>query len=241
MKNTKIFASAALVATLLSAAPALADSGKEDKHEGGDYGLHLGSFVRALAHERNDTRKEHKEHKDHHHNDGLNHISGRVATINGTTLTIDKQNGTIYTVNAASSTIVNGNGNTLTLADVKVADFVQVKGTLTGTLITATTIKDFGPIPVKPVQNGVMSIGVISSISGSVFTINPTGAGSTTTVETNVTTLFRGGATSSQSLTTGSTVLVLGTTSSSTPSAISASLVVMFKDGFHFLKNLFVH
>lgn len=232
-----MFASAALVATLLTTTPALADSGK-DKHEDGDQGLHLGSIVRVFAHERNEARKE---HKDDNHHDGLSHISGRVAAINGTTLTVEKQSGTTYTVNAASSTVVSGNGGALTLADVKVGDLLKVEGALSGTVMTATKIKNFGPIPVKPIENGVMSIGAITSISGSTFTINRVGAGSTTTIETDATTLFRGGATSSQSLTTGSPVLVLGTTGSSTPTTITASLVVTFKNGFYFLKHLFIH
>src|SRR3989344_5333535 len=85
---------------------------------------------------------------------------------------------------------------------------------------------------------GAAGAGVVTSVSGSTFTINPIGAQTTTTVTTNASTtyLLNGQATTSNALSVGSKVFVSGTTTSDT--SITASIVSIWNDGISFLRHL---
>lgn len=85
---------------------------------------------------------------------------------------------------------------------------------------------------------GASGAGVVTSVSGSTFTLKSRGTNSTTTVATNTSTIYKvnGVATTSSALSAGSKVIVFGTTS---PTGITASLVSILNVGRGFLKHLF--
>jgi hypothetical protein len=82
-----------------------------------------------------------------------------------------------------------------------------------------------------------VAAGIVTSVNGSVFTIDPAGAKSTTSVTTNANTTFRanGAATTSSALAVGARVLLFGTTTATSTSgdAFTASFVKILVDGFH--------
>lgn len=84
------------------------------------------------------------------------------------------------------------------------------------------------------------TVGVVTAINGSTFTISPVGHKATTTVSTDSATAFRadGQATSSGALQVGSHVALIGTSTSDT--SIAASMVSIFTKGFGFFKH-FLH
>jgi hypothetical protein len=91
-----------------------------------------------------------------------------------------------------------------------------------------------------PPANGMhATVGVVTAITGSTFTITPVGHKATTTVSTNSATAFRanGQATTSGALEVGAHVALIGTSTSS--STISASVVSIFNQGLGFFKHFF--
>ncbi len=81
--------------------------------------------------------------------------------------------------------------------------------------------------------------GVITSINGTTFTIDPFGPKSTTTVTTDGSTVFKtkGSATTSAALSVGDRVVVMGTTTatSTTGDTVAASIVRLISEGWgHF-------
>ncbi|HVM59004.1 MAG TPA: hypothetical protein VMT80_01605 [Candidatus Paceibacterota bacterium] len=85
-----------------------------------------------------------------------------------------------------------------------------------------------------------MTLGIVTSITGSTFTIDPVGAKSTTTVSTNSSTVFRahGAATTSSALAVGAKVLLFGTTTATSTAgdSFSASFVKIFEHGLGHLR-----
>jgi len=85
-----------------------------------------------------------------------------------------------------------------------------------------------------------IAVGVVTSINGSVFTIDPFGAKSTTTVTTTAGTTFnaKGNATTSAALHVGSKVFLVGTTTatSTTGDSFTASLVDLIGKGLGHLR-----
>ncbi len=151
-------------------------------------------------------------------------VFGTVSTINGSTLTVTSNprgnatttvSTTVYTVDASNATVTK-NGSASSLSNVSVGDMVMVAGTVNGTNVTATSIRDGmmgrGARGMKP---GVF--GTIGSISGSSLTVTskmgPGGtADSAYTVDATNATVTKNGASSSVSnLAVGDTVMVQGT------------------------------
>ena len=92
--------------------------------------------------------------------DGKGHgVMGTVTTVNGSTLTVTEKNGTVYTVDAANAKVMKGTEGSKpaasTLSSVAVGDTVGVRGTVTGTSVTATDIMDgvFGRGPRGGMKN----------------------------------------------------------------------------------------
>ncbi|MFA7309781.1 MAG: DUF5666 domain-containing protein, partial [Candidatus Paceibacterota bacterium] len=226
------------------------DSGSSFNKGDGNFGI--GSFVKSLVQhddgdrgskgkddDRDDDRGKATSTKEHADKSG---IVGTVSAISGSTITVTSKDGVTYTVNASGATLAGSEGTSFTLADVKVGDKVNVRGTVSGTTVTATKIVD-GRIRARNFLDaiGAVGAGIVSSINGSSFTLSPSvGSSSTTTVSTNASTTYRvnGSATTSNALVVGSRVLVQGTSTSDT--SITASLVSIFTNGFGFLKHLFV-
>ena len=87
---------------------------------------------------------------------GRNIFSGTVTYVSGSILTIDTMAGktkTSYTVNAASAVLTKGMGKgtpaTIAIADIKVGDRIFAIGTLNGTNVSATSVRDLGQIAAR--------------------------------------------------------------------------------------------
>lgn len=81
-------------------------------------------------------------------------VIGTVTAINGTTITLkskvrSNREATTYTIDA-SSAIITKNSKTSTELGIAVGDTVIVKGTISGIIFTAKTIKDRTPPPKVP-------------------------------------------------------------------------------------------
>jgi hypothetical protein len=78
-------------------------------------------------------------------------VMGKVTSISGSTITLTGQNGTIYTIDASSAQIkkfTTGTSDTkptettISVSDIQVGDNLMIKGTVSGTTVTATEIVD---------------------------------------------------------------------------------------------------
>ncbi len=78
--------------------------------------------------------------------EGRNIFSGSVTVINGSTLSVTGRNKAAYSIDASSAVIITGmaTGTTSNISAVKVGDQVTAVGTLNGTSVTATAIRDMG-------------------------------------------------------------------------------------------------
>lgn len=168
-------------------------------------------------------------------------LVGTVTAVSGSTLTLSGQNGATYSVDAANASITGG-GQTHVLADIKVGDKLAVHGTLSGSVVTATSIVDKSFA--KQLLSGIDSLraGIVTAISGTGLTLQPFGANSTTSISTNgsTTVYMKGGATTTGAIATGTNVLAFGTTSTSTPDSFVASVIVVLGQGLQYLKDLFL-
>jgi len=106
-------------------------------------------------------------------------VVGTVATINGTTLTVTgraKLNGETaitYTVDASGATVMKS-GATSSVSNIAVGDTVMVQGTVSGTNVTAKTIRDGIGQPKQPAIQGngqPVVAGKITAINGNTITI----------------------------------------------------------------------
>ncbi len=82
----------------------------------------------------------------------INLFSGTVTDVTGSTITMTGLNKTVYTVNAATATFTKGMGKdaaTITLSDIKVGDRIWATGDLSGTTVTATSVRDLGQMTRK--------------------------------------------------------------------------------------------
>ena len=254
MKTTKyVLASSAVTLALLVAAPVLADSDHRGSWQKGDSEFRAGVLTR-LFHSDNRDNEHRNENADRDKRDRedrderrsatstLNSsvvIVGTISAINGSQLTVTGNNGTTYTVDAANAAL-NGSLGAVVLGDLRVGDTIVVRGKLNGTALTANTIRDISLAQRLFVSTiGATGAGVVTSISGNTFTINPIGNGATTTVTTNASTTYKvnGQATTSSALAVGSNVIIGGTSTSDT--SITASLVSIWNIGLGFLRHLF--
>ncbi|MCX6716839.1 MAG: DUF5666 domain-containing protein [Candidatus Taylorbacteria bacterium] len=75
-------------------------------------------------------------------------IAGTVASISGSSITVNTKSNVVYIVDVTNAKIVEGQ-NTIALSNVAVGDSVIVQGTVNGTSVVASSIIDGA----KPVQN----------------------------------------------------------------------------------------
>lgn len=154
-----------------------------------------------------------------------NGVFGTVATINGNILTItangwskDKTTtiSTTYTVDATNAKVTK-NGTASTVADIAIGDTVMIQGTVNGTSVTATTIRDGMMQKPDKEQNPVIQgngqpviAGTISAINGNTLTVgNPSKV--TYTVDTTNATVNKNNATSTlASVAVGDNVVIQG-------------------------------
>jgi hypothetical protein len=169
-------------------------------------------------------------------------IFGIVSAINGANLTVTSKGfgqnttQTTYTVDATNAAVTK-NGSTSSLGNVSVGDTVSVQGTVSGTNVTATTIRD-GVIGRKGMRGGQNNVpktpiiqgngqpvvgGTVASINGTSLTI--TNASNVTyTVDTSGATIKKDNATSTVSnISVGDRVIVQGTVNGT---SITASSII---------------
>jgi len=154
-------------------------------------------------------------------------VFGTVTAISGTSLTVtshgfgQNQNQTTYTVDATNATVTK-NGSASSVGNIAVGDQVMVQGTVNGTNVTATTIRD-GMMGRGMNGNGVF--GTVASVSGNTITVTATmgsngGSGTTYTVDATNAAVTKNGASSSVSnIAVGDKVMVQGTVSGSNVTA----------------------
>ncbi|NVN96699.1 hypothetical protein HXX01_00360 [Candidatus Nomurabacteria bacterium] len=181
--NKKIYAigTLAILATLIGGVSAFAESNTQGGPEGGNQGNRLGQMRRG-----GDLRPMMKPA-----------VVGQVTAINGNIITItskqvfDRNNNgttptpttTTFTVDATNAKIEKG-GATVILSNIIVGDTIMVQGTVTGTNVVATNIRDGiargqeqnkekgnqstdGQIPANMQGNGLPIVaGSVTSITG---------------------------------------------------------------------------
>lgn len=195
-------------------------------------------------------------------------IAGVVSAINGTTLTVTSKGfgafgrgpnatstasaaTTVYSVDASSASLtVMKNGTSSTLSAVSVGDTVFVQGTVSGTNVAATSIRDgvvpgmmpggFGPGPKRGPWNGTSTAshpmpqnliqgngqpvvgGSVTAINGSMLTVVTAANSVTYTIDASNATIEKGNATSTvSSISVGDNVLVQGSVSGTSVTATS--------------------
>jgi hypothetical protein len=233
--NLKYAAVSAAIAVLLASAPvAFADSdhaGKDNDRHGLGIGLHLGGLADLGFKDKFKDQKVTPSQK----SDNTATIAGTVTVKSGTTLTVAGKNGTTYTVDAANATVTGE-----AYADVAVNDSVIVSGSLNGTALTAKRIFDTTSLRAKFVEKmSHITGGIVTSVSGSVFTIDNAKSPTTTVVtDSNTVIKGKGGATTTAALRVGQSVVVVGTTTatSSTGETFTASIVKIIGDGLKHLR-----
>lgn len=182
-------------------------------------------------------------------------IVGTVTAVDGTTLTVTGRvrpnatttTATVYTVDASNNVQVFKNGATSTVSSIVTGDTVMVQGTVSGTNITATVIRDGmmgkhgttpgmppggivkgkglgrGATSTPPIQgNGEPVVaGSVTLISGTILTI--TNASNVTyTIDTSDAKIVKNGtSTELSNLATGDNVIVQGTVNGTSVTASS--------------------
>ncbi|HEY5383265.1 MAG TPA: DUF5666 domain-containing protein [Candidatus Paceibacterota bacterium] len=170
-------------------------------------------------------------------------VFGTVSAINGDTLTITSKGfganaaATSYTVDATNATITK-NSAASSLGNVAVGDTISAQGTVSGTSVVATTIRDgmMGRgMGMKPGQhatstrpasiiqgNGQPVIGgTVTAINGSSLTITNKSNVTYTVDATNATVTKAGSASSLSNVSVGENVVVQGTVNGTSVTAAS--------------------
>ncbi len=163
-------------------------------------------------------------------------VFGTVASISGNSISVTSKGGpngaagTTYTVDATNATVTK-DGTASSVSTIVVGDTVMVEGTVSGTTVTATTIRDGmlqGGQGVKPAAiiqgNGEPVIGgAVTAISGDSLTVTNK-SNVTYTVDATNAVIQKGNATSSVSaIVVGDNVVVQGTVNGN---AVTASSVI---------------
>ena len=169
-------------------------------------------------------------------------VFGTVSAISGDTLTVTSKGfgksttATTYTVDATNATVTKSNA-TSSLSAVAVGDMVMVQGTVSGSSVTATSIRDgigmmgnrggMGPgmhatsTPVIQGNGQPVIGGTVAAISGSTLTVTNK-SNVTYTVDATNATIQKGNAASSiSSVAVGDNVVVQGTTNGTSVTASS--------------------
>lgn len=237
MQSKKILAVSAMTVALMAATPALADDGK---HDGNFLDVKLGAAARFLNNIERGEREAHVAASSSAQ--AKVNIKGSVTAVNGSTITLSGKDGAQYTVNAASATIT-GDDRTIAITDIKVGDTLKIEGTLTGTVVTATKVKDQS-IEKRDIAKAVSNLraGIVTAVNGPVLTITRFGTGTSSTVNTNASTTVKigGKATTTSAIAQGDAVVVVGTSASTTPDSITASVIYVLNQGFGWVKHFFV-
>ena len=225
-------AAAALITTLALAAPAFAQSNGQGQNDQGNNGNHYGWT---------------RPNNPHNPGSGMGTttrmmgmmngqrpaVFGVVSAVNGTTLTVQSHGfgknaaTTTYTVNASNATVYKNNA-TSSVSSIAVNDNVIVMGTVSGTNVTATTIRDGIPMMMRGrgpngspnggtgqslpfTGNGEPVVaGTVSSVNGNSISIT-TSSNTSYAIDVSSSTIKKANATSTvSSIASGDYVIVQG-------------------------------
>ena len=153
------------------------------------------------------TGKMHSEGKRMGTKITTNMVSGTVTGISGNTITLTSSASTTpFTVDATNAKLLRKFGASMVITDIQTGDTLQVRGTVSGSSVIATTIRDMS----LQAKNGTFS-GTISAMNGTSFTLQSKERGSQT-INTTSTTVFKknGQAATLSDLASGQTVTVSG-------------------------------
>jgi hypothetical protein len=171
-------------------------------------------------------------------------VFGTVTVVNGATITVASRSfgknaaTTTYSVNAANATVFKNNA-TSSVSSIAINDQIMVMGTISGTTVTATSIRDGIPMmnrgrgPDQPDNGGTgqslplkgngepVVAGSVSSVNGNAITIT-TSSNTSYTIDAASSTVNKAGATSTVSaISVGDYVVVQGTVNGATVTASS--------------------
>jgi hypothetical protein len=166
-----------------------------------DEGLHLGGVPKGERKEVQAVRKEErKQERDEKRDERrgtrpaqarvTSTVTGTVTAATGTTITLRRGNGTTLTVNADGAKLVRRNGVPMLLRDVQVNDRLEVKGAVSGTVMTAALVRNLS----LQTQKGIFS-GTVTAVSTSTqsFTLHSRFRGDQTVNVTASTTIMKSG------------------------------------------------
>jgi|GEM_PF-340730 hypothetical protein len=212
-----------VLATAVSAAPAFA----EDGWSGGqsDSGVKLGTGLNLGVRTGDNNENGNGQGQDGNRGGMMRGgIFGTVTAVSGNTITVSGKQGaglnvtsaTTFTVDATSATITK-NGIREAVSGIAVGDTVMVQGTLTGTNIVATMIRDGIPSMMNRAGRGVS--GTVTAVSGNTITITTNkgigmggGAAATFTVDATKATITKNGVAGNiASIVVGDKVMIQGT------------------------------
>ncbi len=133
--------------------------------------------------------------------------TGTVSSVSGVSISMTGTDGTTYTVDASQTKIVRRYGAAMQVANIQNGDSIQVRGTVTGSSILASLIRDMS----VQAKNGAFT-GKVTAVSASGFTAQ-TGRGSQAVNTTSATVFKKNGQADSNGLadvTVGATVKFSG-------------------------------
>lgn len=153
------------------------------------------------------------------------YVSGTVSAVSGESITLNASS-TTYTVDATSAKIYRKFGATMQVTDIQTGDTLQVRGTVNGTSVTATTIRDLS----QQQQNASFS-GSVTAVNGSNFTLLTKNRGSQTINTTSSTTFKENGITSASisNVTVGENVETYGVWDSTNSTVAAAGVTIVVK------------
>ncbi len=117
-------------------------------------------------------------------------ISGQLSAVSGTSLTVTASGTTVtvYTVDVSNvNKVARRYGASTDLTALQIGDILQIRGTVNGTNVVATTVRDMS----LQARSGTF-IGTISAINGNSFTLQSKARGDQT-INTTSTTVFKQG------------------------------------------------
>jgi hypothetical protein len=160
-------------------------------------------------------------------------VNGTVTAISGSTLTVTGKGDTTYIVDASKATFPSGFfGTSLTLSSIQVGDKVMAMGTLNGTKLTASSIRDASFIG-RTIFNGT-----VKAITGSMITLDARN-NTTYSVDATAAKITKGIGTTTMpvsDIVTGDHLMIAGTLSGTTISATAIKDMgdkPMFGKGMH--------
>jgi ribosome maturation factor RimP len=176
-------------------------------------------------------------------------ISGKIASISGTTITLEAEDSYTITINASSATVKklisttstsSATSTAVSVSDLKVGDFITVKGNITvsaSEIIAGTQSSEKPSNPGAETSDTKRIVGTVTAIDNTTITINSAQKNSTDGGETTTYTVNASGATVTQKtkegtdeilaisdIKVGNTIFVQGEASDSTITATAISI-----------------